>query len=346
MPTISAQHLKKKLDEEKVLIIDVREPSEYADWHIPGAINIPVSRVMKAGIDVPKGSEIIAVCLHGMRSAAATRYLQMAGFENVYSLEGGMVEWNGIYDTVRISENIVQVRRIGKGCLSYVLVSDGEAVIIDPTVDIDVFVEAADGSKIVAALDTHAHADHASGGRLLAKRGIPYYAPAEVGIGSAIKDGDEISFGSLSLVALASPGHTPGSLCYRFGRFLFTGDTLFVDAVGRPDLGQNAEENAPVLFKTIQKLLKMPDETVILPAHTEVDNLKSEVPVKELMEEIRELPLLKKSEGEFVLWIASANRPAPENFELLRQYNQGKIAVDTLEEFRELEAGANRCGLK
>lgn len=346
MPTITPNDLKKKLDAgEQMIILDVREPFEFGDWHIPGAINIPISRVMRnPDLGAPKDAEIIAVCAHGMRSAAATRYLAVAGFENVYSMQGGMVEWNGVYDALKISENILQIRRVGKGCLSYLIMSDGEAVIIDPTVDIDFFIRAAGESKIVAVLDTHRHADHASGGRLLSKKlGVPYYGPEETGA-NVIRGGGEISFGLKSISALSAPGHTPGSLCYRTGRFLFTGDTLFVDSVGRPDLGQNAEENAPILYHTIQKLLALPDETIVLPAHSEIENIRSEVPIKESMEYVRDLDIMKKPEGEFVQWI-SESRPTPENFEIIKEYNTGKIVIDK-EEIRELEAGANRCAVR
>ena len=351
MPTITAEELKKKLDAGgQVIILDVSEPFEYGDWHIPCAINYPISRVMRnPEIEAPKDSEIIAVCAHGMRSAAAVRYLQAAGFENVYSMTGGMVEWNGVYDTIKINDKITQVRRVGKGCLSYMISSDGEAVIIDPTIDVEFFTKLAEksGCKIVAALDTHAHADHASGGRLIAKKlGVPYYAPDEVGKAASIKEGDEISAGSLTISVMSAPGHTPGSLIYKINRFVFTGDTLFVDAVGRPDLGQNPEDSAPILYDTIQKLLAMPDETIVLPAHAEITGIKQGLPVLESIEELRELPLLKKSKDQFVTFMIETRAPTPENFEIIKEYNTGKIVIDTLEEFRELEAGANRCGVK
>ena len=347
MATITSQELKRKLDSGPVMILDVREPFEYVDWHIPGAVNIPVSRVIRnPDLDAPKDVEIVAVCAHGIRSAAAVRYLSMAGFENVFSLTGGMVEWNGIYDFVEINGGIVQVRRVGKGCLSYILSSGGEAVIIDPTIDVDVYMNWAKERDltVIAVLDTHAHADHATGGRVLAKRGIPYYAPEECNAG-IIKDGDAIDFGSASISAVSAPGHTTGSLAYSIGSFLLTGDTLFVDAVGRPDLGQNAEENTPILYDTIQKLLALPGDTIVLPGHSEIDAIRKEVPIKETMEGLKELDILKKPRGEFILWI-SESRPPPENFEIIREYNTGKIVIDTIDEFRELEAGANRCAVR
>lgn len=350
MSTITPKQLKQKLDAGSVLILDVREPFEYEGWHIPGAINVPVSRIMNRLFEpnFPKDAEVITVCAHGMRSQAAERVLNSLGYR-VQTMEGGMVEWNGVYDIVEINEHILQVRRVGKGCLSYILISSGEAVVIDPAIDVEVYAETTKnkGAKIVAVMDTHAHADHASGGRMFAKKGIPYYAPDEAGGGKeTIKDGAVVRFGSSSLTALAAPGHTPGSLCYRFSRFLFIGDTLFVDGVGRPDLGQDAGEAAPVLYETVQKLLQLPDGTVVLPAHAEIELIKSDVPVKEFIEELRELPALKKSKSEFVAWLVANRNPAPNNFEIIKQFNTGKIVIEDLQDFRELEAGANRCGVK
>lgn len=349
MPTITPQELKQKIDAgEQLLVLDVREPFEYDDWHIPDSINIPVSNFMHHPLpQIPKDKEIVAVCAHGMRSEAARRILAAVGY-NVSSMQGGMVEWNGIYDIIEINENVIQVRRIGKGCLSYIIKSGNEAIVIDPTIDIDIYIEAAEkaNTRIISVIDTHAHADHASGGRMFAAKGITYCAPQEVGRAQHVKDGDVIRFGSSSISAITAPGHTPGSLCYRFGKFIFTGDTLFVDGVGRPDLGQDSGKAAPILYDTVQKLLTLSDDTTVLPAHAEIEKIQPQVPIKETMDEIRQLDALKKSRDEFVRWMAAFNRPAPNNFEIIKEYNTGLIRIDDISEFRELEAGANRCAVK
>lgn len=340
MNTLTPQELKEKMESGEVLVLDVREPHEYGDWHIPGSVNIPVSNFFADfKPDFPKEKEIVTVCAHGMRSEAARRVLAAFGYR-VLSMQGGMVEWNGVYDLVDIG-NFIQVKRIGKGCLSYIVKSTGEAVVIDPTIDIDVYSKAVQ-ERIIAVLDTHAHADHLSGGRMLAKHlGIPYYAPSEVGKSQVVKDGDIITFGTSAIKIMAAPGHTPGSVVYLTDDFAFTGDTLFVDGVGRPDLGQPAFENASVLFDTLQKLFEMPDLR-ILPAHYDPQKNKNGVPVWETIEEVKQLFSDKQ---EFIKWAISNSNPPPENFQIIKQYNTGKIALDS-EEFRDLEAGANRCGVK
>ncbi len=351
MATITPQQLKQKLgSRERIVLLDVREPFEYDGWHIPGAVNIPMSHFMRGTPELTRESEIIAICAHGQRSAAVTGILSRNGYR-AFNMEGGMVEWNGVYDFQEVIKNIIQVKRIGKGCLSYILMSGSEAVVIDPTIDIDIYIDAATKSnkKIVAVLDTHAHADHASGGRMIAQKlNIKYYAPDEVEKAKheRIKDGDIVNFGSSQLSALAAPGHTPGSLVYKLENFIFTGDTLFVDGVGRPDLGQKAPESAPVLYGTLQKLLSLPDSTIVLPAHYEVHSLDNEL-IKTTIGYLKNnLGFTRMSKEEFISWVAHNTNPAPPNFETIKSYNTGKMNVEYMDEFRELEAGANRCGVK
>jgi len=181
----------------------------------------------------------------------------------------------------------VQVERFYLGCLahaSYMIGSDGVAAVIDPQRDVDVYLQAAaqKGWKIEYIIETHVHADFVSGHRELAERtGAQIY----IGAGSgaefhhvAVKDGDEIQFGQCSLRFLQTPGHTLESICILMKdrsrkdqpATVFTGDTLFVGDVGRPDLSptHTPQQLAAILYKSIhEKLLTLPDDTEIFPAH-------------------------------------------------------------------------------
>ena len=181
----------------------------------------------------------------------------------------------------------VQVERFYLGCLahaSYMIGSDGVAAVIDPQRDVDIYLEAAarQGWKIEHIIETHLHADFVSGhGELAQRTGARIY----IGEGSgaefphvAVHDGEEIHFGGCSLRFLQTPGHTLESICIlmRNGSnpdrpgSLFTGDTLFVGDVGRPDLSPNhtPQELAAMLYRSLhEKLLTLPDETEIFPAH-------------------------------------------------------------------------------
>ena len=181
----------------------------------------------------------------------------------------------------------VQIERFYLGCLahaSYAVGSEGVAAIIDPQRDVDIYLETAarKGWKIEHIIETHLHADFVSGHRELAERtGARIY----LGGGSGAefphvtaKDGDEIQFGQCRFRFLQTPGHTMESICIVMAdlgqperpQAVFTGDTLFVGDVGRPDLSatHTPQQLAAILYQSLhQKLLTLPDDTEIFPAH-------------------------------------------------------------------------------
>ena len=120
-----------------VFLLDVREPQEFAEFKIPGAVNIPLSQLFMPGsqLQIPKDKKIVTICSHGNRSMVATFALAQNGLEST-SLVGGMSLWNQVLGATVLKENdivIIQVEKIGKGCLSHIIGSNGEAVVIDPT---------------------------------------------------------------------------------------------------------------------------------------------------------------------------------------------------------------------
>jgi hydroxyacylglutathione hydrolase len=173
------------------------------------------------------------------------------------------------------------------GCLahaSYLVGSEGVAAVIDPQRDVDIYIDAAKqkGLKIEHVIETHLHADFVSGHHELAQRtGARIYLGAGSGATfphTAVKDGDSIQFGNCRFDFLQTPGHTIESVCIAMTelaepsrpRAVFTGDTLFVGDVGRPDLSgdRTPQELAAMLYKSLhEKLLNLPDETEIFPAH-------------------------------------------------------------------------------
>jgi hydroxyacylglutathione hydrolase len=183
----------------------------------------------------------------------------------------------------------MEFEQIYLGCLaqaSYLIGSDGEAVIVDPTRDVDEYIRKADekGLRIRYVVETHLHADFVSGHRELAER-----TGAEIVIGAragatfphrGVADGDEVRIGRVVLRFLETPGHTPESLSVLVvdterspePRMVLTGDTLFIGDVGRPDLvgirGLTPEHMAGRLYDSLhEKLLTLPDAVEVYPAH-------------------------------------------------------------------------------
>ncbi len=178
------------------------------------------------------------------------------------------------------------VEQLYTGCLSeaaYFIASDGEAAIVDPLRDVDVYIQKAAelGVKIKYIFETHFHADFVSGHLELSKKtGAPIvYGPetnAKFDFHKAT-DGEEFSIGKLKLKVLHTPGHTLESTCYLLHNeegkqyCVFTGDTLFVGDVGRPDLfsgNLSKEELAGFMYESLQNKIKTLNEDVIVyPAH-------------------------------------------------------------------------------
>ncbi len=165
---------------------------------------------------------------------------------------------------------------------SYLFGADGEAAVVDPKRDVDDYLADAEreGLRIVAIFNSHPHADFASGFRELAQRtGAKIYtshlAPAKYEHVAA-KDGDRIEVGSLEVELLETPGHSPDSLSFLVSEkdrpeVVFTGDLLFVNDVGRPDL-RDADEDPSALASKLydslfHKILALSDDVKIYPAH-------------------------------------------------------------------------------
>lgn len=182
----------------------------------------------------------------------------------------------------------MKVEQIYTGCLAqgaYYVSSEGEAVIIDPLREVDAYLEKAkkDGAVIKYVLETHFHADFVSGHiDLAAKTGaqIVYGPQAQPSFKAYIaKDGEELKVGKVTIKVLHTPGHTLESTTYLLkdesGKdyAIFSGDTLFLGDVGRPDLAQKAahmtqEELAGLLFDSLRnKLMPLADDVIVYPAH-------------------------------------------------------------------------------
>jgi hydroxyacylglutathione hydrolase len=181
----------------------------------------------------------------------------------------------------------VLIEQFFLGCLahaSYLVASEGIAAVIDPQRDVDIYIEAAKQKnlKIEHIIETHLHADFVSGHHELAERtGARIYLGEDAAATfphTAIKDGDTLQFGNARFNFLHTPGHTIEGVCAvltdlaspAHPRAVFTGDTLFVGDVGRPDLSgdHSPQELAAMLYQSLhEKLLKLPDDTEIFPAH-------------------------------------------------------------------------------
>jgi glyoxylase-like metal-dependent hydrolase (beta-lactamase superfamily II) len=225
-------------------------------------------------------------------------------------------------------------------------------MVVDASLEPEVYHWLAEGRgwRITHVLDTHVHADHLSRSRTLAglvgaTLHMPEGAPVSYPF-AGLGDGDALEIGSATLEAVSTPGHTPESTSYLLDeRALFTGDTLFLSAVGRPDLDatpEDSREKASALYGSLQRLLALNPRTLVLPGHTSepvpFDGEPISAPLLKVAEEIE--PLLE-DENPFVEKVAGRVTPTPENYEHIVELNRtGEFPEG---DPTKLEAGANRC---
>jgi hydroxyacylglutathione hydrolase len=246
------------------------------------------------------------------------------------------------------------------GCLahaSYLLGSQGEAVVIDPQRDVDLYLKAAEehGLIIRHIFETHLHADFVSGHKELAARsGAKIYFGAQAGATFphvAVHDGFELRFGNVQIKVLETPGHTLESICVVVTDdqnpvkpwAVLTGDTLFIGDVGRPDLSptHSPEQLAGMLYDSLHnRLLKLPDEVLVYPAHGAGSlcgrNMRAERSSTIGTERLTNYALKIQTREEFVAQLTS-NLPArPEYFLQDAEINRG--GAPALSDLPELKA--------
>ena len=348
-----------------VSVLDVRLQEDREQWSIPGSVHVNAYEALKqgrsdalAGIEIPAQGPIVAVCNRGKVSKIAAELLRQRGFEAI-SLAGGMQAWSLAWNVAEVPLSVsggklLQVRRTGKGCLSYILGSSGSAAVIDASLDPSVYIRLADtnGWRIREVLDTHVHADHISRSRVLAEQtGAALFMPAQKRVHfdfSPLSDGGNVRVGSTALSSLRTPGHTAESTCYMLDdKCLFTGDTLFLAAVGRPDLHANENEargRARLLFRSLCRLRSLPPHLLVLPAHTGAPVPFDGIPLMASLEQVfMRLNDWFISEDAFVARLLARLPPTPPHYQQIVDLNER--GASPVIDVTELEAGANRCAV-
>jgi glyoxylase-like metal-dependent hydrolase (beta-lactamase superfamily II) len=234
--------------------------------------------------------------------------------------------------------------RFETGCAAYLLGcgSLGKCAVVDAHErDVDDYVAFATskGMRITHVIDTHVHADHRSAGLSLAKKmGAAYclHESADVSIPfEPLRNGQEIEIGNTRIEVRHTPGHTPESMCLVVKDlrrtpepwFVLTGDTLFVGAVGRPDLPGRARENAGLLYESIHaSILTLPDELEVYPGHFSGSACgagMSGKPSSSIGFEKRWNPMLRLSREAFVEALVDVP-PKPAEMGRILRFNQGR----------------------
>jgi glyoxylase-like metal-dependent hydrolase (beta-lactamase superfamily II) len=357
--TLSPDDLVPLLDRpDEFFLLDVREPDEVADWSIDLAHNIPLGSLAQRWGEVPATARVAVICASGSRAREGAELLAAHGLASAV-VDGGMHAWASTYDAVSglfAGATVVQLRRRGKGCLSYVVGAQESCVVIDPSLEVARYLEVARERQwtITHVLDTHLHADHLSGARALveATGAALWLSPFDPFIFDfePLTDGRTITLAEgveLTVSAVSVPGHTEGSTMYRLGdAAIFTGDTVFLESVGRPDLADEAEVFAHHLYRSLhERVLPLSDDVAVFPAHygQGVSVHAGEFVSRPLGELRHTLTALALDEEEFVAWAVANVKDRPGNYREIVLINAGRQTLS--HDAAELEVGPNRCAI-
>jgi glyoxylase-like metal-dependent hydrolase (beta-lactamase superfamily II) len=310
---------------------------------------------------------VAVVCAHGNSSKPATAFLSYMGFD-ARSMRGGMAAWMLLNVERRLDpppglDALIQCDRVGKGALGYVLVSDGEALVVDPSRDLTAYRAVLESSagRLIGVADTHCHADYISGGPGLARAmHVPYYlhesdaiypydgTPGVVAY-TAVDAGQTIRVGRAAVDVVHTPGHTEGSVSYVIdGEVALTGDFVFVGSVGRPDLAGQTEPWTVTLWNSIERArADWGDDMRICPAHYGTDAERQ--PDRSVWGRFGDLRTTNEgltidTFDEFAAWVRSRTGTFPDSYAKIKAVNVGLMAVDELQA-EELEVGKNECAI-
>ncbi|MDX2192537.1 MAG: MBL fold metallo-hydrolase [Gemmatimonadales bacterium] len=377
VPECSAAELARDLDAGTPLqLLDIRAPARVAEGHVDlgpperfhqrvGSEVRRMASLAEAGLD--PALPVVVVCGRGNDSRLVAAHLAGLG-ATARSLRGGMAEWMRLVVLRPLApppslDRLLQGDRVGKGALGYLLVSDGEALLVDPPRDAAPWLDAVEaaGARLVAIAETHVHADYLSGGAALASTlGVPYHlhpadavdpydgTPGRVAF-TPLADGASLRVGRATVRVCHTPGHTEGSVSFLVDDALaLTGDFLFVRSIGRPDLAGRTEPWARALWASVQRArADWPRAALVLPAHysspaeRRADGTVA-APLGTLLgtNEVLRLP----GEAAFLDWVR-AHRPAfPDAYRRIKALNLGLDAVDD-EAADALDLGRNACAL-
>jgi glyoxylase-like metal-dependent hydrolase (beta-lactamase superfamily II) len=237
-------------------------------------------------------------------------------------------------------------------------------MVVDAARHIEMYIRIAAerGWHITGVIDTHLQADHISGGVVLARTlGADYWLhpydsihpddllPATFPF-RYLEDGTTFTLGEVSVRALHLSGHTLGMINPLVdNRFLLSGDTLFIGSIGRPDLGGRAKTWAPLFYRSLQRVLALPDTTVVLPAHfSHMREADAEGCYRATLSALRDhnegLRVLSQGLASFNAYILESLPEHPQSYDDIRRVNTGLLQVDEAKA-SELELGRNRCAL-
>ncbi len=353
-----------------IVVLDVRNKVDFGRFKVESPYPFTLQNISyfdfmeiedECVAKVIKNKPVRIVCAKEGSAKFVAEILDKHGIKDVGYLEGGIKSWGNLLVPVLLNPDetfqLYQFIRPGKASASYGLQHGDELMLFDPTRNIDFYLEFAknNGCTLIKTFETHLQADYIAGSRLLSeKTGAEFLANENDFAGANIKytklqDGAYHSFSrpGPNVQCIFTPGHTPGSTSYIIdNRFMITGDTMFIQSVGRPDLGGQVEAWSDKLFETLQQVRTYNSDIIILPGHymsweEANDKLAFASTLAETMLFNKDIYAIKDKSG-FLSFIKSNMRKQPDEYAVIRRINANLEKVDD-DKAEELDLGKNEC---
>ena len=358
------------VNREDIVVVDVRNDKDYARFHIEAPypfemINVSYYDFMELEKEsvarVPKNRRIRIVCAKEGSAKYVAEILERHGHEDIGYLAGGIKTWGNLLVPMQVASekdyDLYQFIRPGKASCSYGLMSGKEMMVFDPSRNLDFYIDfaASKGCKITRTLETHLQADYISGSLNLARRtAAVFYAnngdfKTSKNPYTPLVDGEMLRFshGGPDVRVLFTPGHTPGSTSFIVDkRYLISGDAMFINSVGRPDLGGEAKDWAEALFNSIGTIKRLDHAIHVLPGHymdweEANEDLVFTLTLGEVLERNREIYDIDNA-ADFYKFIKANMRPQPEEYATIRLVN-ANLKQENEERQEVLDLGKNEC---
>jgi len=352
------------------LLLDVRNAKDFGRFQIESPFPFEMMNVSyfdfmeieeECVAKIPMDKPVRIVCAQERSAKFVAEILEKHGIEDIGYLEDGIKSWGNLLVPVLLNPGdeyqLFQFIRPGKASCSYGLKFTDELMLFDPSRNADFYIEFAreNNCKLIKTFETHLQADYISGSRILSETtGMEFLANANdfsssKNIYTPLEDGQTQPFsgGGPEVSIFFTPGHTPGSTSFIIdGKYFISGDSIFIQSVGRPDLGGQVDAWSDILFDTLQNIKKIDEHLIVLPAHYIAwEEANSDLNFSATLAQVGTFNkdiFAIDNKADFLTFIKSNMREQPSEYATIRLINANLEEVDD-DKAEELDLGKNEC---
>ncbi len=357
-------------ERQDFLLLDVRNSKDFGRFQVESPflfemLNVSYFDFMEIEDEcvakVPRDKPIRIVCAKEGSAKFVAEILEKHGIDDIGYLEDGIKSWGNLLVPMLLNPDesfqLFQFIRPGKASCSYGLKYEKEMMLFDPSRNSAFYLEFAreNDCKIVKTFETHLQADYISGSRVLSETaGVEFLAHGnDFGTSkisySPVQDGETYSFpgNGPEVTVFFTPGHTPGSTSFIIdGKYFISGDSIFIQSVGRPDLGGQVDAWSDILFDTLQKIKGIDGDMIVLPGHyISWEEANSDLNFSATLNQVSNFNkdiLAMDNKSDFLTFIKGNMREQPPEYATIRLINGNFEQVDN-DKAEELDLGKNEC---